>query len=112
MLSLNGMPVGFIPQYGITTKPMMAINSILKDNGLANSSTYGYYAQTHPGVVWNGNQLLWNKDDIVASNAIFEPAVMPATSWQGYTDSDNSQAVAVAKVMAKFTDAGVDVRLR
>ncbi|PWN18249.1 hypothetical protein BCV69DRAFT_314780 [Microstroma glucosiphilum] len=112
MLSLNGMPVGFIPQHGITNTPMTAINSVMTGASLAKSATYGYYAQTYAGMEWDGQQFMKILDDIKASGAIFEAAVMPVESWRGYSATDNSQAIAVAKIMRKITDEGVDVRLR
>ena len=97
-LSLNGVPLGFVPQHG-TLNPIAPLDSFLQSNGLGNVSTYGFYAQTYPGVPWNGSQLLDILPDVVASGAIFEPAVMPMDDWDGYTADGNSQAVAVANVM-------------
>lgn len=37
---------------------------------------------------------------------------MPTGGWQGLTKSDNSQAIAICKVMKQFTDEGIEVRLR
>lgn len=37
---------------------------------------------------------------------------MPTGGWWGLTASDNQQAVAICKVMKKFTDAGVETWLR
>jgi len=37
---------------------------------------------------------------------------MPTKGWSGLTKDDNSQALAIAKVMKKFTDEGVEVWLR
>lgn len=76
------------------------------------SATYGRYAQTHAGILFDGSQLLEVLDDVVASGAVFQPAVMPVHSWQGFTWDDTSQAVAVALVMQQFIDAGVEVWLR
>lgn len=45
-------------------------------------------------------------------NRIQLSAVMPTGGWQGLTESDNSQAVAIAKVMAEFTAEGIEVWLR
>jgi len=76
------------------------------------SAFYGYYAQARSGTTFDGSQLLSVMDDVKASGAIFQPAVMPTGGWQGLTDSDNSQAVAIAKVMKQFTDEGIEVWLR
>lgn len=37
---------------------------------------------------------------------------MPTKGWAGLTASDNSQAKAIAAVMKKFTDEGIEVWLR
>jgi hypothetical protein len=74
-------------------------------------ATFGYYAQVHEGVPFDGSQLLDIMDDLKQSGAIFEPAVMPL-SWAGFTREDNSQAIRVAQVMRQFTDEGIEVRLR
>lgn len=37
---------------------------------------------------------------------------MPTKGWAGLTSSDNSQAKAIAAVMKKFTDEGIEVWLR
>lgn len=50
--------------------------------------------------------------EIVSSGAVFQPAVMPTGGWNGFTPSNNYQAVAVCKVMKQFTDQGVVVWLR
>jgi len=76
------------------------------------SAFYGYYAQAQSGKTFDGSQLLSVIDDVKASGAIFQPAVMPTGGWQGLTESDNSQAVAIAKVMKQFTDQGIEVWLR
>ena len=76
------------------------------------SAFYGYYAQARSGTTFDGSQLLAVIDDVKASGAIFQPAVMPTGGWQGLTSSDNSQAVAIANVMKKFTDEGIEVWLR
>lgn len=39
-------------------------------------------------------------------------AVMPTNGWAGLTASDDSQAKAIAAVMKKFTDEGIEVWLR
>jgi len=37
---------------------------------------------------------------------------MPTKGWKGLTESDNFQALAIAKIMKKFTDEGIEVQLR
>ena len=37
---------------------------------------------------------------------------MPTNGWTGLTASDDSQAKAIAAVMKKFTDEGIEVWLR
>jgi hypothetical protein len=37
---------------------------------------------------------------------------MPTKGWSGLTKDDNSQAKAIATVMKKFTDEGIEVWLR
>lgn len=113
LLAVESLALGFVPDYALgSTTPLGDLNQALNASGFLNASTYGWYAQTYPDAIWNGSQLLKIKDDIVASGAILEAAVMPEEAWTGYTASDNSQARAVAQVMKQFTDAGVTVRLR
>ena len=64
------------------------------------------------GTTYSGSKLLANAPDIYASGAILEATIMPIGSWSGFTAVENSQAMAVCKVMKRFTDAGVEVRLR
>lgn len=73
---------------------------------------FGQYAQAQSGSTFDGSQLLQVMDDLKASGAIFQPAVMPTGGWQGLTASDNSQAVNICNVMKQFTDEGIDVWLR
>lgn len=87
---------------------MAALNSAL---GIK-SSFYGWYAQLNNEVPWDGSQLTQVMDDLKASGAIFQPAVMPTGGWSGLTASDNSQGAAIASVMKQFTDEGIEVWLR
>ncbi|EMS21420.1 glycoside hydrolase family 26 protein [Rhodotorula toruloides NP11] len=98
--------IGFLPDY--KNQDMAKINSAL---GIK-SSYYGWYAQLPESGDWDGAQLLSQMNDIKACNCIFQPAVMPTKGWRGLTASDNSQAKAIAKVMKKFTDEGIEVWLR
>lgn len=115
--ALNKLPIGFIPQQDASPTPMADINNVLsqgaKDVGTTyRSATYGWYAQVYPGLPFKGEQLLKIKDDVIKSGAIFETAIMPLQSYDGFTAQDPSQAIAVAKVLQEFTQAGVKIRLR
>ncbi|MBW0473277.1 hypothetical protein O181_012992 [Austropuccinia psidii MF-1] len=103
--------VGFLPDDGSsggTRETMAQLNSALGGK----AAVYGWYAQAHSGTTFDGSQLLSVIDDVKACNCVFQPAVMPVGGWKGLTSSDNSQAVAIAKVMRKFTDEGIPVWLR
>lgn len=110
-LSKNGIYWGFLPDdadAGGTRETMVDINSWISTK----SAFYGWYAQAQSGTTFDGSQLLAVLDDVKASGAIFQPAVMPTGGWEGLTASDNSQAVAIANVMKQFTDQGIEVWLR
>lgn len=112
-ITLNGLPIGFIPDVGSdggNVQTMVGINGLLAGRG--QSYAYGFYDQTNYGTTYDGSKLLANAPDIYASGAILEASIMPVGSWGGYTRTDNSQATAVCRVMKRFTDAGVEVRLR
>ncbi|CBQ72524.1 conserved hypothetical protein [Sporisorium reilianum SRZ2] len=112
-IKFNGLPIGFIPDVGSdggNVQTMVGINGLLAGRG--QSYAYGFYDQTTYGTIYTGSKLLANAADIYASGAILEASIMPVGSWGGYTQTDNSQAVAVCRVMKKFTDADVEVRLR
>ncbi|GAA6050670.1 hypothetical protein NBRC10513_004210 [Rhodotorula toruloides] len=102
----SNIGIGFLPDY--KNQDMAKVNSAL---GIK-SSYYGWYAQLPESGDWDGAQLLSQLNDIKACNCIFQPAVMPTKGWRGLTASDNSQAKAIAKVMKKFTDEGIEVWLR
>ena len=99
----------------------------------------GYYAQAHSGQKFDGGQLLAVKDDVVASGAIFEPAVMPVGAQSCRRDRAEScrrlpgpdagrsepgrqhlqrhvRRSALCALLIdrrkQFTDAGVETRLR
>ncbi|KAA1065333.1 hypothetical protein PGT21_034753 [Puccinia graminis f. sp. tritici] len=110
-LSHNGLSLGFLPDGGDaggTRQTMADINSAVGQV----SSVYGWYGQAVSGTLFDGAQLTAVIDDVKASGAVFQPAVMPVQGWKGLTSSDNSQAVAIAQVMKKFTDQGIPVWLR
>ncbi|GAA5988395.1 hypothetical protein JCM10908_003547 [Rhodotorula pacifica] len=91
--SRNNIGIGFLPDY--KTQNMADI-----EKGLGiKSSFYGWYAQLPKSGLWDGSQLL-------------SQAVMPTNGWSGLTASDDSQAKAIAAVMKKFTDEGIEVWLR
>ncbi|GAA6042732.1 hypothetical protein JCM8097_005554 [Rhodosporidiobolus ruineniae] len=105
-ISKNNIGIGFLPDY---TNQLM---SDITDGLGIKSSFYGWYAQLPSSGDWDGSQLTSQLDDIKACNCIFQPAVMPTNGWAGLTESDNSQALAIAKVMKTFTDEGIEVWLR
>ncbi|GAA5935833.1 uncharacterized protein JCM15063_001819 [Sporobolomyces koalae] len=105
-LARNNIGIGFLPDY--TNQNLQKITEGL---GIK-SSFYGWYSQLPESDEWDGAQLLAQLDDIKACNCIFQPAVMPTKGWKGLTKSDNFQALAIAKVMKKFTDEGIEVQLR
>ncbi|GAA5947710.1 hypothetical protein JCM3765_001045 [Sporobolomyces pararoseus] len=105
-LARNNIGIGFLPDY--TDQNMKKITDGLK----IKSSFYGWYAQLPESDEWDGAQLLSQMEDIKACNCIFQPAVMPTKGWKGLTKDDNFQALAIAKVMKRFTDEGIDVQLR
>ncbi|PLW27215.1 hypothetical protein PCANC_00141 [Puccinia coronata f. sp. avenae] len=98
--------LGFLPDVGDkggTRQTMSQLNSALGKT----SATYGWYGQAVSGTLFDGSQLLAVLDDVKASKAVFQ-----LQGWKGLTSSENSQAVAIAKVMKKFTDQGIPVWLR
>jgi len=110
-LITNGIHFGFLPDAGDaggTRTTMAQINQAIG----AKSAAYGWYAQAHSGKLFDGSQLLAVIDDVKACNCVFQPAIMPVGGWKGLTKQDNSQAVAIAKVLKKFTDQGIPVWLR
>ncbi|TKA51435.1 hypothetical protein B0A53_05348 [Rhodotorula sp. CCFEE 5036] len=104
--SRNNIGIGFLPDYKTQT-----MAGLTKGLGIK-SSFYGWYAQLPKSGAWDGAQLLSQMDDIKACKCIFQPAVMPTNGWAGLTASDDSQAKAIAAVMKKFTDEGIEVWLR
>ena len=76
----------------------------------AKASTYGWYSQLS-STTYDGSQLTEVLSDVVASGAVFQPAVMPTLS-AGFGAITPDVANQVAAVMKKFTDQGVEVWLR
>ncbi|KAM0787080.1 hypothetical protein ACM66B_006338 [Microbotryomycetes sp. NB124-2] len=107
-LSKNGIGLGLLPDYQDQT--LCEINEALG----VKFSFHGWYGQLPESGEWDGAQILGSVfDDVVKSGAIFQPAVMPnKNNWAGLSAKDNYQAKAIAKVMKKYTDAGVEVWLR
>ncbi|GAA5851901.1 hypothetical protein JCM8547_000093 [Rhodosporidiobolus lusitaniae] len=105
-ISKNNIAIGFLPDYNDQTM------SDITDGLGIKSSFYGWYAQLPESGDWDGSQLLSQMDDLKACNCIFQPAVMPTKGWAGLTEDDNSQALAIAKVMKQFTDEGIEVWIR
>ncbi|GAA5899637.1 hypothetical protein JCM5296_001382 [Sporobolomyces johnsonii] len=105
-VSKNNIGIGFLPDYNGET--MSDITSGLE----IKSSFYGWYAQLPESGDWDGSQLTSQMSDVKNCSCIFQPAVMPTTGWTGLTSTDNSQALAIAKVMQQFTDEGITVWLR
>lgn len=88
---------------------MSDINKILP----AKSAFYGRYAQVSNGKIFDGNQIYSVMDDIKASGAILQASIMPYGTWYGLTESDNRNAVAIAKVCRDiYENHGVEVWLR
>jgi len=110
-LAMNGIAFGFLPDEGDAGGSRTTMAQINQAMG-AKSAAYGWYAQAHSGTLFDGSQLLVMMDDVKACNCVFQPAIMPVGGWKGLTKKDNSQAVAIAKVLKKFTDQGIPVWLR
>jgi len=109
--STQDLVLGMLPDGGSDGGPQ---NTMAQLNQAASATfgTYGQYSQAQSGTLFDGSQLLQVMDDLKASGAIFEPAVMPTGGWWGLTADDNQQAVAICNVMKQFTDEGITVRLR
>lgn len=88
---------------------MAQLNSILP----AKSAFYGRYAQVSNGKTFDGSQIYHMMDDIKSSGAILQASIMPYGTWYGLTESDNRNAVAIAKVCRDiYENHGVEVWLR
>lgn len=88
---------------------MAQLNSILP----AKSAFYGRYAQVSNGKTFDGSQIYQMMDDIKSSGAILQASIMPYGTWYGLTESDNRNAVAIAKVCRDiYENHGVEVWLR
>ncbi|KAI9614550.1 hypothetical protein KEM48_006018 [Puccinia striiformis f. sp. tritici PST-130] len=107
----NNLFLGFLPDDGSSGGDRQTIAQLNSAIG-SKASVYGWYAQAHSGVPFDGSQLLSVLDDVKACNCVFQPAIMPVDGWKGLTSDDNSQAVAIAQVLKNFTDEGIPVWLR
>lgn len=94
---------------GGSKESMSDINKILP----AKSAFYGRYAQVSNGKTFDGNQIYSVMDDIKNSGAILQASVMPYGTWYGLTESDNKNAIAIAKVCNDiYKNYGIEVWLR
>jgi len=107
----GGIFLGFLPDDGSSGGTRQTMAQLNSDVG-SKAAVYGWYAQAHSGWPFDGSQLLAVLDDVKACNCVFQPAIMPMDGWKGLTSQDNSQAVAIAQVLKKFTDEGIPVWLR
>lgn len=111
-LKVGNIFVGFLPDDGSgggKPESMAQINSMLP----AKSAWYGRYAQVSNGKIFDGSQLYSVLDDVKKSGAILAASVMPYGTWYGLTESDNRNAVAIAKVCNDiYKNHGVEVFLR
>ncbi|SPO30264.1 uncharacterized protein UTRI_05728 [Ustilago trichophora] len=128
-LSVNGFTIGFYPDEGDAggTKSYLSdLNDALttswphhphhKHHHHATSApsinVVGWYAQTYPGELFTGFQLMPLVDNIKREYErcqssvpfIYEASVMPFQAWSGYTPTDNSKAIEVAQVMCAMLD--------
>jgi hypothetical protein len=112
-LKTDGVAIGWVPSNGNATEsvtsPRYTMQEINQKLG-AISSTYGMYSHLDSDS-YNGYELLEEYDDIIRSDAVFIPSVMPTLS-SGFSGVTPEVATQVAKVMSYFTDKGVVVWLR
>lgn len=104
--------VGFLPDDGSgggKVDSLTSLNKVLP----AKSAWYGRYAQVSKGKTFDGSQLYQVLDDVKANGAILQASVMPYGTWEGLTEGDNHNAVAIAKVCNDiYKTHGVEVWLR
>ncbi|KAL9086539.1 MAG: hypothetical protein Q9159_004129 [Coniocarpon cinnabarinum] len=104
LTSKAGIPFGFLPD-SATKERMSDINKALGSK----SAGYGWYSQI-TSTTYDDSQLTEIQDDLVASGAVFIPAVMPTKVKFNQINDDLAQQI--AKSMQTFTDQGVEVWLR
>lgn len=111
-LKIGNIYAGFLPDDGSgggQKESMKDINSQLP----AKSAWYGRYAQVSNGKTFDGSQLYSVLDDVKESGAILAASVMPYGTWYGLTESDNRNAIAIAKVCDDiYKTHGIEVWLR
>lgn len=111
-LKVGNIFVGMLPDDGSgggKKESMAQLNAILP----AKAAWYGRYAQVTKGKTFDGSQLYSVLDDVKQSGAILAASVMPYGTWYGLTESDNRNAVAIAKVCNDiYKNHGVEVWLR
>lgn len=105
MQGYNGIYWGFAPD---DTSPPTAMSTINGNTG-KQASTYGRYSQIS-SLPYTGDQLLSVMDDVVASGAVFVPAVMP--TGVTFSEIDSTVAQQITSVLEQFTSQGVEVWLR
>lgn len=118
---VNGVRLGMYPDEGDaggTKTYLSALNRALASAVRTHApgaavpvvTTVGWYAQTYPGEVFSGFQLLPLVQDLkqcVAQGApplTYEVSVMPFQSWSGYSAEDPRKAREVAAVMQRVLD--------
>ena len=109
---INGVFIGLIPDAGDTGGNVQTMHEIIQSINGKRPAVFGWYAQVSVHSKFDGSQLFEVMDDLKKSNAVFSPAIMPQGGWAGLRRGDNHQAVAIAKVLRRFTDEGVPVVAR
>ncbi|WAR56295.1 hypothetical protein PtB15_7B141 [Puccinia triticina] len=109
---INGVYIGLIPDAGDTGGKAQTMQEIIQSINGKRPAVFGWYAQVSVHKKFDGAQLFEIMDDLKASNSVFSPAIMPQGGLAGLRWNDNHQAVAIAKVLRKFTDQDIPVILR
>lgn len=109
---IDGTFIGIIPDAGDTGGRAQTMQEIIKSLNGKKPATYGWYAQVKADETFRGDQLFEVMDDVKKCGCVFNPAIMPPPGWGGLKYNDDHQAVAIAKVLRKFTDEGIPVILR
>lgn len=91
---MSNLFLGFLPDDGSSGGTRQTIAQLNSQIG-KKSAVYGWYAQAHSGIPFDGSQLLAIIDDVRECKCVFQPAIMPVDGWKGLTSWDNSQAVAM-----------------
>ncbi|EFP75884.1 uncharacterized protein PGTG_01215 [Puccinia graminis f. sp. tritici CRL 75-36-700-3] len=109
---IDGVYIGLIPDAGDTGGNVQTMREIIKSINGKRPAVFGWYAQVSVHKEFDGSQLFEILDDLKKSKCVFSPAIMPQGGWAGLRRGDNHQAVAIAKVLRKFTDQEIPVILR